>query len=234
MIEIGGSFMKHIELSIQEYSTLITQKPNFNGREGNLYRVNNCLYKLYHNPYRYPIQRLETIISYQNELQYTTLPIGSIHFLDQFMGPLLKDFPNSYTLAILRKSSPSFKIKKLKELSRNLQEITNLGLILNDLDYENVLLSKEQTIEIIDMDGDNVMLFQTSDQLETLLAQFRTLILECCFFPYHKNQLEKAGLNLSKQETYLENSPSYLLLNEFLDILNTDQIISNYQKSSHL
>lgn len=226
--------MKHVELSIKDYSTLIIRNPNFNGREGNLYKVNDCLYKLYHNPYLYSAKRLETIISYQKELQYTTLPIGSIHFLDQFMGSILKEISNSYTLGILRNTSPSFKIKKLKELSRNLQELTNVGLILNDLDCDNVLLSKEQTIEIIDVDGDNVMLFQTPDQLETLLAQFRTLILECCFFPYHEIALERAGLNQSRRETYLENTPSYLLLDEFLDILNRDSIISNYQKNIHL
>lgn len=208
----------NVNLSTQEYGNLYAQEPTFQGREGNLYRVKKNLYKLYHNPYLYSAHRLQEIISYQKWLQYTTLPIGPIYVLDQFIGAILKEHIDSKPFSSLKTCSREFQIEKLKELIRNLEELHEVGLTLHDFDIYNVLILKTGQIELIDLDGDNICLLHEKQELTKLLKQVRSTILECCFGSFDS---ESALPYLTDDEL------SYPVLKELLERIQLETLDQN-------
>ncbi len=218
--------MEKVILSNEKYMELLSRKPDFGGREGNLYKVGSHLYKLYHNPYFYSDIRLKEIILFQSKIKHTILPLGAIYFGSQFIGSILHPFENTSPFESLYHDDLSVRIQKLRELSLNLQELTNQGLVLNDLFYGNVVLAEDKTIQLIDTDGDNMQFLQSDQQLDFMLGCFRGLILECCIpgatcFDY---------LKLTDQIMNDQNR-SYEALEQLLIYLGTNEFVKQYQKT---
>ena len=217
--------MEKVILSNEEYMELLSKKPDFDGSEGNLYKVGSRLYKLDHNPYSYSDIRLEEIISFQPKIKHTQLPLGAIYFNTQFIGAVLHPFDASSFETIFTRPLP-FKIQKLKELSRNLQELTKQNLILDDLFQDNIVITKEEEVQLIDIDGNNCHHLKSPEQLQILLKQFRTLILECCIpgFTF-------LDINKIKHKVITAPQLSYDLLAKLLKDFERNPIISQYQKT---
>lgn len=218
--------MEKIIFSKEEYLEILSKKPDFHGSEGNLYKIGNRLYKLYHNPYAYSDTRLKQIISFQPKIRQTQLPLGAIYFNFQFIGAILHPFENASSFETIFTQTLSFKIQKLKELSRNLQELVNQHLVLDDLFQENIIITPEGKIQIIDIDGDNLHQLENLEQLQILLRQFRTLILECCIPGFTFLDINKINHKIIKTRQL-----SFTLLTKLLDDFSNNPVVLQYQKT---
>lgn len=224
--------MQTVRLSTLEYTELSFRNPDYQGREANLYRVGKQkLYKLYHNPHNYSEKRLEELLQYQPIIQHTKFPLGSIHFGNLFIGVILKEYKDARLLRSLQFSHCiHYKIRKLKELIDNIQELTEHGIVLSDFYSENAILTKKNEVRLVDVDGDNIKLLNNPEELITLLRQLRSTILEICFPIQSDNHFKEIGFTKEKQQLFLGDKICYELLEELLNYFEKDQIISNYQK----
>ncbi len=218
--------MEKVELSKEEFMELLARKPDYSGSEGNLYKVKSGIYKLYHNPYIYSDTRLEQIISFQPKMKRTKLPLGAIYFNSQFIGAILYPFEQAASFESLYHSELKNRIQKLRDLNQNLQELTTNGLVLEDLFYENLILDENGNVQIIDTDGDNIRLFQNKNQLNLLLKQFRTLILECSMPGSNEFDYEKL-----KHPAMNAKSLTYDMIEQLLTYLEASSAVKQFQKT---
>lgn len=217
--------MDKITLSKDDLYELMARKPDFDGSEGNLYKMGKYIYKLYHNPYAYNATRLGQIISFQPRIKRTKLPIGPIYFENQFIGSILYQFEEASSFETIYNADLHERIQKLRELSLSLQELTSNGLVLEDLFYGNLILTKDRTVEIIDTDGNNIRLLQNDEQIGLLLNCFRGLILECC-----EPEIEILK-KFKRRIPYLKSADlSYGTIEQLLNYINSDQSIQLYKK----
>ena len=117
------------------------------------------------------------------------------------------------------------RIKKLKELSQSLQEFTSNGLVLADLFYGNLILTEDKTVQIIDTDGNNVVLLKGNCQFQKMLASFQGIIFECC--ESEITMLKHSGENIPLIDF---DHLSYDALDGLLDYINSEQAKKQYQK----
>lgn len=217
--------MEKVILSKDDLYELLARKPDFNGSEGNLYKMGKRIYKLYHNPYAYSAKRLGEIISFQSVIKRTKLPIGPIYFENQFIGSNLYHFEEATSFESLYSASLAERIQKLRELSLNLQELTMNGLVLEDLFYGNLILSKNRTVEIIDTDGHNMRLLQSDDQIGFLLKCFKGIILECC-----EPEIEVLKSYTKTLTTLDSTNLSYETIEQLLNYIASDSSRQLYKK----
>lgn len=160
---------------------------NNTGSEGILFDYDGIhLLKKYYNISNYSEEHLKEIIYAQKYIERTTLPLGIGYFNDIFIGSILKKFNNTISFKDMSLTySIKYKLIKLRELLECIQELTNNGLYLDDIDVENVLFV-DNKVEPIDLDGTGIIIDKkcNNELLNRTLTLFKTIVLDT-LFPGH-------------------------------------------------
>ncbi len=138
--------MKDLYLSSEELYDLESAFPNVNNTESVLYRYNNYILKVFNTINPYDLNRLKARLSFWQQKQYDFLinPEFLLYIDKEFNGFGAKEFPSKNIENYSRNISFEEKIRILKIFSLTLKKAHNNGIIIGDLNNNNVLTNGKE------------------------------------------------------------------------------------------
>lgn len=227
-----GDIMERINLDYVNY--LKYKKPHFEGSEGKLYiKDNNELYKFYRYPWKHSEQQIISLNERQTDIKYTTMPLGSLYLSDIFAGAILKYFKDYKVLEECNINTIELLVNILKIIKRNIQELTDNYIYLTDLNMENVLLSKDLKVELIDLDGNDTIVTdkESIENLNRVLKLYQHVVLKLLYPSYDpidysmnpEKHLEEVGLNKEFIGILSSHNVTYEILDEVINYTYKDK-----------
>lgn len=203
------------------------------GNEATVYKLNdNKVIKLYHTAKPLLENKIIKLIGMQALIKNTHLPIGTVYIEGSFIACIHVYHKNSVNFESLKDSlDHPYRIDKFRKLNNNIEELIQNNIYYDDLDHENVLITPNNKVELIDTDSVSISSSTSKNNKRKLLIynQLKSMIIECLFNEeYYFNEVEVLK-NYRIKDQYIDQivseNVSSQFYNDFFDYLEKDKVL---------
>jgi len=223
---------------MEKINVFLDQISNFpkigEGNEAKVYQFDNDrILKLYHAPKPFLEKKIVLLTEIQPLIKNTHLPLGTVYSKGKFIGCIHRYHKNSVNFeSLVNSSNHSYRIEKFKQLNNIINELITNNIYYDDLDSENVLITPNNKVELIDTDSVQI----STNNIENnkvkicIYNQLKSMIIECLFneeyFFNDKEVLSHYHVKSEYIDEIVKSNISYEFFNEFLDYLEKDKVLT--------
>ncbi len=199
------------------------------GEEAIVYEFNNNqLLKLYHSYKKISAGKIIMLSSMQHKIKNTKLPLGPVYDQYDIIGCMHYYHKNAINFDdLIDIEDQTYKIDKFRQLNNNIDELLTNNIYFYDLDNQNVLITPNHKVELIDTDSANIS--NDKGNKLSIYRQLKSMILETLFNQeYYLNDeeiLSGYDVNYKYIDDFTANNLSPELFNEFFDYLEKDKVL---------
>ena len=203
------------------------------GNEATVYKLNDDkVLKLYHTPKHYLENKIIELVKRQALIKNTRLPVGTVYIGDLFIGCIHVYHQNAVNFENLKDSlDHPYRIDKFRKLNNNIDELIQNNIYYDDLDSENVLITPNNRVELIDTDSVSISSSTTKNNKRKVLIynKLKSMIIECLFNEeYFFNEVEVLS-HYRVKDKYIDQivsqNVSSQFYNDFFDYLEKDKVL---------
>lgn len=224
---------------MEKINIFLDQISNFpeigEGNESKIYQFDDDrILKLYHTtPKPFLEKKIIQLIEMQQLIKNTHLPLGTVYSKSKFIGCIHKYHKNAVNFeSLVNSSNHSYRIDKFKQLNNIINELITNNIYYDDLDSENVLITPNNKVELIDTDSVFISTNQSKNNKHKfyIYNQLKSMIIECLFneeyFFNDKEVLSHYHVKGEYIDEIVKSNISYEFFNEFFDYLEKDKVLT--------
>ncbi|MGE5455546.1 MAG: hypothetical protein ACM3O4_00345 [Ignavibacteriales bacterium] len=189
--------------------------------------------KIYHTPKAFLERKILLLSEMQPLIKNTHLPLGRVYFKDEFIGCVHIYHRNSVNFeSLINSPDHSYRIDKFKQLNDNINELILNNIYYDDLDSENVLITPNNKVELIDTDSAFISTNQSKNnkRKKEIYNQLKSMIIECLFdeeyFFNDKEVLSRYKVKNEYIDQITSSNLSYEFFDELFNYLEKDKVLT--------
>lgn len=223
--------MKEHDIFLNE---VITLPKVGEGNEAEIFQFSkDKVLKIYHTPKAFLERKILLLSEMQPLIKNTHLPLGRVYFKDEFIGCVHIYHRNSVNFeSLINSPDHSYRIDKFKQLNDNINELILNNIYYDDLDSENVLITPNNKVELIDTDSAFISTNQSKNnkRKKEIYNQLKSMIIECLFdeeyFFNDKEVLSRYKVKNEYIDQITSSNLSYEFFDELFNYLEKDKVLT--------